>query len=361
MKINQINPSAYTHSFNARFRVEQNQKRELPILSPLQYGAADSDKFLYYQDFFRLVSDDGISPLSKTYDSFTGLRDKNYLMAILNKAIKDSKNSPKTLSVAMFDMDNFKSVNELLGYETGDDFIKIMSKNISEASKNHGVPAYRFGGDEFILVFNGESENKKNQMVYSILSQFKSDEYIKSKAEKYKQNAEARLQDYIGLSAKIHEITRLKERKSILIDLALNFQSDEAKYEPYLIQQIENTESQLRQLYSDLLNEAVIYEENEDVKNKISSISKDITNGMSLAQIDESVDEYLCSIFDKSAEIYQLRQWLKDYDKNDGFSFTSAIVNFTPKMLIGKKPIGIINEVGESLKQGKSICKGQSY
>ena len=46
-----------------------------------------------------------------------------YLLKVLEKRIEEGKSSGKALSIAMFDMDNFKSVNELLGYETGDMFI----------------------------------------------------------------------------------------------------------------------------------------------------------------------------------------------------------------------------------------------
>ena len=361
MKINRINSSAPLYAFNARFRADQNKKRALPLLQPMQYGTLSTDKLLSTQDFLNLRGNDGIASASKTYDSFTGLRDKNYLIAVLNKAISDSKTQKKGLSMAMFDMDNFKSINELLGYEAGDNFIRIMSDGISSAADSQDVSAYRYGGDEFILIFNNHSPKAKDNLVQDILLKFRSNSYINAMAKEYKANAEQKLSDCVGSSFKIQEIMKLKAQRSILQDLIQNF-SPEAQSEPYLVQKLSKTNNDLRILYLDLISDAMSQEKDEKTKRKLMGHYRSFMFEKPISDTNqELLDEYLMSVYDKSAEIYKLKQWLQDYKTNDGFSFTASVVDFTPQMLADKKPLGIINEIGESLKQGKSLAKGQNY
>ena len=360
MKINRIN-SAMFGSFSARGRISQNEKSAINVFQPVQYGDLSQDNLLTARDFLNLIGEDGISPALKTYDSFTGLRDKNYLLAVLNKAIKDSKNSKKSLSIAMFDMDNFKSVNELLGYEAGDNFIKIMSGDIYSTSNNHGIFAYRYGGDEFVLIFGDQSPEARDTIVNSILSKFKANSYINSMMQRYKINAEKKLSEYIASSSKIREITELKAQNAILKDLIANF-SPEAQSEPYLVQKFDQTNIDIRALYLELISDAMKQECDKKRRKLLTEYHKIILFNQPLSEDKQKpLDEYLTAMYDKSAEIYQIRKWIKDYNMSGGFGFTASIVDYTPQMLEGKKPSGIINEIGESLKQGKAMQKGQQY
>ena len=128
-----------------------------------------ADKSLLRQKFdFNEEEYDGVDKEHRTYDSFTGLRDKNYLLASLYIKMRKARLNNKPLSIAMFDMDNFKSVNELLGYQTGDTFIKEISKEIAQIGKENNIDVYRFGGEEFILIFDKQTEAKKEEIVRKI-------------------------------------------------------------------------------------------------------------------------------------------------------------------------------------------------
>ena len=109
--------NSLTTNFAKRIRMQNNRNMENLVRS-----RNNPNVYVYvYED---PTAD--ISIEDRTYDSFTGLKDKNYLLTVLDKKIEESQKTGKSLSIAMFDMDNFKSVNELLGYETGDDFIKAI-------------------------------------------------------------------------------------------------------------------------------------------------------------------------------------------------------------------------------------------
>lgn len=58
-------------------------------------------------------------------------------------------------SIIMIDLDRFKAINDAHGHEEGDEAIKIIA-NLLEKSIKQGDTAYRYGGDEFILLIESE-------------------------------------------------------------------------------------------------------------------------------------------------------------------------------------------------------------
>lgn len=84
--------------------------------------------------------------MAKT-DSLTGLPNRNVFFSNLQKSV--DKKSPA--SILVFDIDDFKKINDSLGHQTGDNLLKQISLRISEMlENNHNL--YRLGGDEFALV-----------------------------------------------------------------------------------------------------------------------------------------------------------------------------------------------------------------
>ncbi|GAA6134628.1 hypothetical protein NBRC116188_14170 [Oceaniserpentilla sp. 4NH20-0058] len=60
------------------------------------------------------------------------------------------KMQAKHYFVAMVDVDHFKKFNDTYGHQVGDDVLKVIAKLISKTPK---AKAYRYGGEEFCLVF----------------------------------------------------------------------------------------------------------------------------------------------------------------------------------------------------------------
>jgi diguanylate cyclase (GGDEF)-like protein len=52
------------------------------------------------------------------------------------------------LSIAYFDMDYFKAVNDTYGHQKGDEVLRAIANIILNACKND-MSAYRLGGEEF--------------------------------------------------------------------------------------------------------------------------------------------------------------------------------------------------------------------
>jgi len=56
-------------------------------------------------------------------------------------------------SIAMVDVDHFKRINDQFGHDTGDQVLRLVSARL--AAVRNGGTAYRYGGEEFALVFPG--------------------------------------------------------------------------------------------------------------------------------------------------------------------------------------------------------------
>ena len=73
--------------------------------------------------------------------------------------------------IAFFDCDNFKKINDEQGHDAGDEILKQVGKILKQSCSEKGN-AYRFGGDEFIIVHACESMEKAEQLVERIRDRF---------------------------------------------------------------------------------------------------------------------------------------------------------------------------------------------
>lgn len=64
----------------------------------------------------------------------------------------------KTYTLAMCDIDHFKKFNDTYGHDVGDQVLKLVASKLNQVSG--GGKAYRYGGEEFTLVFPGKNEEE---------------------------------------------------------------------------------------------------------------------------------------------------------------------------------------------------------
>ena len=297
----------------------------------------------------RIISRPNYSSKGDTYDSFTGLKDKTALLTDVGRRMYRKEG----ISIGMFDLDNFKSVNELLGYKVGDEFIKAISEDISTVAEKHGIDSYRFGGDEFVvLLFQDTSRDEKVEIVEEILEGISENPVVQGKNDEYKESAYRLLDTYEESNNKVKRLVDINVRYNTLNEIWDN--STVAREDPYIINEIVRVGAERRDAYSELLEESIETEQD----NKQRKILESYRNRIDSKQ--EDIDEYLFGRYDKNHEIYRLKKWLRDFNMN-GFSLTGGIVNFKSTSYKGKQPIDLINEVGEFLKQGKANSKGSYY
>jgi diguanylate cyclase (GGDEF)-like protein len=71
-------------------------------------------------------------------------------------------------ALAMVDIDHFKKFNDSYGHEEGDNVLRLVAAHLQHESAGK---AYRYGGEEFLLIFSGwETEKAENLCDYIRLS-----------------------------------------------------------------------------------------------------------------------------------------------------------------------------------------------
>jgi diguanylate cyclase (GGDEF)-like protein len=85
-------------------------------------------------------------------DSLTGLYVQRYFKELLTEKLKMYKYYKKSLSMAMFDIDNFKQINDTYGHNIGDEVLVKFANILTTRLRETDIIA-RYGGDEFIVVF----------------------------------------------------------------------------------------------------------------------------------------------------------------------------------------------------------------
>lgn len=90
-------------------------------------------------------------------DALTGLANRRMVMGRLDQLIVETRRQGMPLSLTMFDIDNFKSVNDAHGHLHGDRVIKAVSQ-IAERQVRGGDIVGRIGGEEFVWIAPGTPE-----------------------------------------------------------------------------------------------------------------------------------------------------------------------------------------------------------
>jgi len=87
-------------------------------------------------------------------DPLTGLANRRALDARLRVAFDAARMTHAPLSIAICDIDRFKSINDTHGHQIGDEVIKFVSATLARGAEHQPFVA-RYGGEEFVLLFEG--------------------------------------------------------------------------------------------------------------------------------------------------------------------------------------------------------------
>ncbi len=84
-------------------------------------------------------------------DPVTGLFNRHAASKHLQEYARHARRNGSGFSVVTLDLDDFKTINDTLGHHVGDQVLRIIADRI-RAVLQLGARAYRFGGDEFVVI-----------------------------------------------------------------------------------------------------------------------------------------------------------------------------------------------------------------
>src|SRR4051794_8409545 len=91
------------------------------------------------------------------HDALTGLPNRLLFYDRIEQAFARSQRSGSFVSVFLLDVDQFKTINDSLGHEAGDDLLVALSARLQHVVRGSDTVA-RLGGDEFVVVCEVENE-----------------------------------------------------------------------------------------------------------------------------------------------------------------------------------------------------------
>ncbi|MBC8014275.1 MAG: EAL domain-containing protein [Sporomusaceae bacterium] len=85
------------------------------------------------------------------HDALTGLPNRLVLGELLDVAIQNAGLKNNYVGVISIDLDRFKNINDSLGHNIGDEFLKVIARRLESFTDDESVTG-RFGGDTFIII-----------------------------------------------------------------------------------------------------------------------------------------------------------------------------------------------------------------
>jgi diguanylate cyclase (GGDEF)-like protein/PAS domain S-box-containing protein len=118
------------------------------------------DQFVHNGQHYGLLNIRDISDFKREYlrlenlasqDDLTGLNNRRQFNALAEKELDRVKRYGTRLSVILFDVDRFKSINDSYGHDAGDQVLKHIATICKQVFRDIDIVA-RLGGDEFVIM-----------------------------------------------------------------------------------------------------------------------------------------------------------------------------------------------------------------
>lgn len=104
-------------------------------------------------------------------DELTGLFNRRYFNEQLAALIRECRASHKPLTIALLDLNDFKTINDTFGHHAGDIALQTVAASLTRAVGDAGIIS-RTGGDEFAVILPGLPPHEVQRLVKTIRAAF---------------------------------------------------------------------------------------------------------------------------------------------------------------------------------------------
>jgi diguanylate cyclase (GGDEF)-like protein len=100
-------------------------------------------------------------------DALTGLHNRRYFHETLAREVARAHRYGRQLALVVFDLDNFKAVNDRIGHLGGDAVLAEIAERIRDVVRSADI-ACRVGGDEFAVILPESSTSDADQLYHRL-------------------------------------------------------------------------------------------------------------------------------------------------------------------------------------------------
>jgi diguanylate cyclase (GGDEF)-like protein len=100
-------------------------------------------------------------------DALTGLHNRRYFHETLAREVARAHRYGRQLALIVFDLDDFKAINDRIGHLSGDAVLAETAERVREAVRTADIPC-RVGGDEFAVVLPESSTHDADQLYHRL-------------------------------------------------------------------------------------------------------------------------------------------------------------------------------------------------
>ena len=113
-----------------------------------ELNALEAIASLFAQVQARVLAEERLRYLAE-HDDLTGLCNRRALLTHLDQRL--ARGQPGPVATLFFDLDRLKAINDYLGHNAGDQFIRLLAQRLRD-SADKTILVARLGGDEFVVV-----------------------------------------------------------------------------------------------------------------------------------------------------------------------------------------------------------------
>jgi diguanylate cyclase (GGDEF)-like protein len=128
-------------------------------------------------------------------DGLTGLTNRAATQRITERMIDAARAAGRPLSVALVDLDHFKQVNDVHGHHTGDEVLRRFASLAQDARPSL---AGRWGGEEFLLVYDDVPAAAASREVEALLAALRVEEFAAADGGTFRCSFSAGVAEWTG-------------------------------------------------------------------------------------------------------------------------------------------------------------------
>ena len=145
-----------------------NARLILIACNAVNYINAESKKTIEkFKPFLTFLLEKYSLTISSTLDKLTGVYNRKYFEEALFFLLDSARLEKSEFAVIMFDIDDFKGVNDKYGHQTGDEVLVKLTKEVENCIGKRDIIG-RYGGEEFIVLLPSVNKEKAINMAEKI-------------------------------------------------------------------------------------------------------------------------------------------------------------------------------------------------